>query len=84
MYLFMSILPKRYGLYKVEMLVFRRGVWKTIDVPLSDPMLTPGHMAAVAAMIANGLSTEKAEQFLYEQVLGISREEHDTPQNEEK
>ena len=84
MYLFMSILPKRYGIYKVEMLVFRRGVWKTIDVPFSDPMLTPGHKAAAAAMIANGLSTEKAEQLLYEQILGISREEHDTPQNEEK
>ena len=84
MYLLGSILPKRCTLYKVEMLVFRRGVWHTIDVPLSDPMLTPAHKAAAAAMIANGLSVEKAEQFLYEQVLGISREEHNTPQNEEK
>ena len=66
------------------MLVFRRGVWQTIDVPLSDPMLTPGHKAAAAAIIANGLSLEKAEQLLYEQLLGISREEHNTPENEEK
>jgi len=66
------------------MLVFRRGVWKTVDVPFSDPMLTLGHKAAAAAMIANGTSIEKAEQLLYEEVLGISREEHNTPQNEEK
>lgn len=66
------------------MLVFRRGTWHTIDIPFSDPMLTEGHKAAAAAMIANGLSVPMAEKRMYEIILGISREQHDGPKNKEK
>ena len=80
------------------MLVFRRGKWHEIDLPFSDPMLTEAHLAGAASAAANllvkGASFEvavaAAEKTMYAGILGIgtrlgiSREEHDTPQNEEK
>jgi hypothetical protein len=69
------------------MLVFRRGKWHEIDLPFSDPMLTEAHLAGAAAAAANllvkGASFEvavaAAEKTMYQDILGISREEHDTP-----
>ena len=66
------------------MLVFRRGTWQQIEVPFSDPMLTDAHKAVAAALIANGLSVAQAEEKMYEATLGISREQHNRPQNEKK
>jgi hypothetical protein len=66
------------------MLVFRNGKWHMIDVLFSDPMLTMGHKAAAAAMIANGISIPIAEKRMYEEILGISREQHNSPENKEK
>jgi len=74
------------------MLVFRKGIWHTIELPFSDPMLTGGHKAAAAAVCVNerikGTSFEvavaTAEKAMYGSILGISREQHDAPENEEK
>jgi hypothetical protein len=72
------------------MLVFRRGTWHTVDLPFSDPMLTKGHLAAAAAVVANqmvkGVSVNiaEAEKIMYDGILGISREQHNGPQNKEK
>jgi hypothetical protein len=72
------------------MLVFRRGTWHTVDLPFSDPMLTKGHLAAAAAVVANqmvkGVSVNiaEAEKIMYDSMLGISREQHNGPQNKEK
>lgn len=72
------------------MLVFRRGTWHTVNLPFSDPMLTKGHLAAAAAVVANqmvkGVSVNiaEAEKIMYDGILGISREQHNGPQNKEK
>lgn len=74
------------------MLVFRRGKWHTIELPFVDPMLSKGHLAGAAATAANWLvkgasidvAIAAAEKAMYAEILGISREEHNTPQNEEK
>ena len=74
------------------MLVFRRGTWHSIELPFSDPMLTKGHLAAAAAVVANhlvkGASVDAAvaasEKIMYDGILGISREQHNGPQNKEK
>jgi hypothetical protein len=72
------------------MLVFRRGTWHTVELPFSDPMLTKGHLAAAAAVVANqmvkGVSVNiaEAEKIMYDGILGISREQHNGPQNKEK
>jgi len=72
------------------MLVFRRGTWHTVELPFSDPMLTKGHLAAAAAVVANqmvkGVSVNiaEAEKIMYTDILGISREQHHGPQNKEK
>jgi hypothetical protein len=72
------------------MLVFRRGTWYRIELPFSDPMLTKGHLAAAAAVVANQLvkgasvNVAEAEKIMYQGILGISREQHNGPQNKEK
>jgi hypothetical protein len=72
------------------MLVFRRGTWHTVELPFSDPMLTKGHLAAAVAVVANQMvkgapvNIAAAEKIMYEQILGISREQHNSPQNKEK
>lgn len=74
------------------MLVFRKGTWHTVELPFSDPMLTRGHKAAAAAQAVNeivrGTSVDvavaAAEKVMYKEILGISREQHDAPENEEK
>ena len=72
------------------MLVFRRGTWYTVELPFSDPMLTKGHLAAAAAVVANqmvkgvSVNVAEAEKIMYDGILGISREQHHSPQNKEK
>jgi hypothetical protein len=74
------------------MLVFRRGKWHTVEMPFSDPMLTKGHLAAAASQAVNHMlkgasfdvAVAAAEKTMYADILGIPREEHDTPKNEEK
>lgn len=79
------------------MLVFRRGKWHEIELPFSDPMLTEAHKAGAAALTVNelvkgasfGVATAAAEKAMYSEILQsnelrIPREEHNTPQNEEK
>ena len=74
------------------MLIFRRGKWHTIELPFSDPMLTEGHRMVAAAVAANHLvkgasvdvAVAAAEKAMYQEILGISREEHHTPQNKKE
>jgi len=74
------------------MLVFRKGTWHTVELSLSDPMLTQGHLATAAAVAVNhivkGASLEAAvaaaEKIMYNEILGISREQHNSPENKEK
>jgi hypothetical protein len=77
-----------------RMLVFRHGTWVTVNVPLSDPTLTPGHKRFAAAVAASALvrgaspsvALAAAEQRLYEDVvfggaLGVSGKQHDAQKN---
>ena len=72
--------------------MFRRGRWYEIALPFSDPMLTEAHLALAASVavsqLVEGASVEsavaEAEKTMYSRILGISREEHNTPENEEK
>jgi hydroxymethylpyrimidine/phosphomethylpyrimidine kinase len=73
------------------MLVFRKGTWYTVDVHLSDPLLTEGHKRTAASIIASRLekgssmiaATAAAEKTLYLQIYSglLSREEHGPPKN---
>lgn len=55
------------------MLVFRSGAWRTVQVVLSDPLLTEGHRREAASMIAAKMdkgasltaATAEAEKTLY-------------------
>jgi len=55
-------------------------------------MLTKGHLAAAASVATNHLvkgasvdaAVAAAEKIMYEGILGISREQHNGPQNKEK
>lgn len=75
-----------------SMLVFRSGVWHDVLLPFSDPMLTKSHLASAASTTVNqimkGASFEvavaTAEKIMYEEILGISREQHNCPKNKEK
>ena len=73
------------------MLVFRNGTWKTVEVELSDPILTEGHRLEAAALIASRMekgdslvsATAEAEKVLYNRLYPqlVSREQHRTPKN---
>lgn len=71
------------------MLVFRKGRWITVEPFTLDPLFTETIQlrlaAAAATEIAKGLSvaaaTAAAEATMYEDLLGIPREQHDTPKN---
>ena len=62
------------------MLAFRKGVWYSIELPFSDPMLTEGHLRAAAAVAANHLvkgtsvaaAVAAAEKAMYEGTLMTS------------
>lgn len=70
-----------------RMLVFRRGKWYTIELPFSDPMLTKRHYAIAAAVTINHINKgasfdtaiAMAEKIMYDEILGISREQHHSP-----
>jgi hypothetical protein len=73
------------------MLVFRNGNWKSIEVALSDPILTQGHRQEAAAFIASRMergyslvsATADAEKMLYTRLYPelFSREQHSAPKN---
>jgi len=60
--------------------VFRKGQWRTVELPYSDPILTPDHKqwaaAIVATEIVKGTSQQEAELLaekrLYERIYGIA------------
>lgn len=74
------------------MLVFQRGAWHDIEIPLDDPVLTEGHKRFVAAAVASGKSLAAAEAALFDILykapgsapLRIFREEHRSPQHGKK
>jgi hypothetical protein len=73
------------------MLVFRNGIWKTVEVALSDPLFTEGHRREAAAMIASRMekgeslvsARAEAEKILYSRLYPelVSREQHGAPKN---
>jgi hypothetical protein len=73
------------------MLVFRNGTWKTVDVALSDPILTEDHRREASALIASRMekgdslvsATAEAEKMLYGRLYPdlVSREQHRSPKD---
>ena len=73
------------------MLSFRSGTWALVNVALTDPLFSEGHLLQAAAIIATemkkGLSvqaaTAEAERILYERIYGtlVPREQHGSPKN---
>lgn len=71
------------------MFSFRNGVWRSVNVILSDPIFSEEHRLQAAAIAATamekGLSlqaaTSEAERILYERLYLISREQHGSPKN---
>jgi hypothetical protein len=76
------------------MLVFRSGVWRNVDVALSDPIFTEGHRREAAAMIATAMergislvaAIAEAEKTLYLRLYSglVMRKEHSTPENKKE
>ena len=76
------------------MLVFRSGLWRSVEVSLSDPIFTDAHRREAAAMIASymeaGVSlvaaTAEAEKILYLRLYKglVMRKEHCTPKNKKE
>ena len=76
------------------MLSFRGGVWRTVNVVLSDPIFSEEHRLQAAAIAATaqqkGLSvqasTAEAERVLYERLYGglVPRKQHGSPQDQKK
>jgi hypothetical protein len=73
-----------------QMLVFRSGAWRSVQVVLSDPLLTEDHKRYAASIIASRLekgdslhsATVEAEKSVYLRIyrdLRVSREEHRAP-----
>lgn len=60
-------------------LVFRKGEWKQVTLPFSDPLFTPAHLQWAAAVVATeqtkGASQQAAELIaekrLYERIYGL-------------
>jgi hypothetical protein len=73
------------------MLFFRGGVWRTVEISLSDPLISQAHRMQLAASVATemqqGKSVQqamaKAEANLYGRLFPglVPREEHGTPKN---
>jgi len=69
------------------MLVFRKGVWREIELPFSDPMMSEANRKYAAAIIANyresstKMAITIAETEYYSRIF---RKEHNPPQNQEK
>jgi hypothetical protein len=74
------------------MLVFRKGVWREIELPFSDPMMSEANRKYAAAIIANyresslKMAITIAETDYYSRMfpLRVSWKEHNAPQNKEK
>ena len=76
------------------MLSFRGGMWRKVNVVLSDPVFSEEHRLQAGAIVATamekGLSvqaaTAEAERILYRRLYGASvpGEQHCSPQNNEK
>ena len=56
------------------MLVFRKGVWKTVDVP-HDPMLSYAHRQRLAAAMASGNPAQRELEFYKELFPGLGYHE---------
>jgi hypothetical protein len=50
------------------MLVFRKGQWKTVQLPAIDPMFSLVHKQRLAAAISGG-TFEKAEIEIYKEIF---------------
>jgi len=76
------------------MLVFRSGIWRSVDISLSDPIFTESHRREAAAMIASSMeggislvaATAAAEKILYLRLYKglVMRKEHCTPKNKKE
>jgi hypothetical protein len=69
------------------MLVFRKGQWKEIDVPLVDPIFSEEHKRLAASIAASSAKTGDAlmmelEEFLYRRLYPglLPRKEHCGPE----
>ena len=62
------------------MLMFRGGVWSSVNIVLSDPLFSEGHLLQAAASVATGVkkglsvqaATAEAERMLYKRLYGTS------------
>jgi hypothetical protein len=71
------------------MLAFRKGRWITVEPFMLDPLFTETiekRLAAAAATeIAKGSTVDAArgaaEAAIYQDLLGVSREQHNTPKH---
>jgi hypothetical protein len=78
------------------MLVFRKGQWKEIVLPLVDPVFSEDHKKLAASIAASSAKTGDAlmaevEEFLYRRLypgllprkesLLLPRKEHSSPEN---
>ena len=76
------------------MLVFRSGIWRSVDVPLSDPIFTEGHRREAASMIASSMeggsssvtAIAEAEKVLYLRLYKglVVRKEHCAPKDKKE
>ncbi len=70
------------------MLVFRKGQWKEIVLPLVDPVFSEDHKKLAASIAASSAKTGDAlmaevEEFLYRRLYPgpLPRKEHRSPEN---
>ena len=78
--------------YSYRMLVFRKGIWREIEPPFSDPMMSEADRKYAAAIIANyresslKMAVTIAETEFYSRMFPsrVSRKQHNAPQNQEK
>jgi hypothetical protein len=74
------------------MLVFRKGTWMTIELPPTDPMLSPGQVRGLAAAIATAVSKGlpydaavlKSESEMYQEIFQASLGNNMAPQRTKK
>ena len=82
----------QYSIVSTQMLTFRNGVWRSVNVVLTDPLFSEAHRLQAAAIVAtgmkNGLSvqaaTAEAERILYERIFLVPREQHRAPKHKEE
>ena len=74
-----------------QMLVFRKGVWRAVEIVLTDPLFSEAHRMEAASIavtaMEKGLSvqaaTAEAERILYGRLFPglVPREQHGSPQH---